>query len=146
MITFRPANPSDLELTYFIKSNALRPYIQLIWGWNQAIKTQYYEYHRNNFNPHDIEILVYEGSDIGYLETQNTADQLIIKNICILEEFQNKKIGSFLLRQLIEDAHKAGKSIQLDVFKVNEAAQRLYKKLGFRVIAEKEIKLVMKIH
>lgn len=90
--------------------------------------------------------LVYEGRDIGYLETQNTSEQLIIKNICILEEFQNKKIGSFMLKQLIEEAHQVGRSIQLEVFKVNEAAQRLYKRLGFSVIAEKEIKLVMKIH
>ncbi len=80
MITFRPANPSDLELTYSIKSSALRPYLQLIWRWDQSVQTQYYEYHKNHFNPHNIAIVLYEKRDIGYLETHSTADQLIIKN------------------------------------------------------------------
>ena len=64
-----------------------------------------------------------------------------IGNICIKPEYQNKAIGTALLKEIIFE--NKGKNIKLQVFKINERAIKLYEKIGFKKVEETKIHYIM---
>lgn len=63
---------------------------------------------------------------------------LFIVELEILPEFQGKGIGSSILKDVIEDAKKKDKKVQIGCFKVNEGTKTLYLRSGFKIIYETE--------
>jgi len=136
----RPALPEDFDLTLQIKAQSLKPYIDLIWGWDDQ---QQYDYHEKNYRPEDIRMILLKDEEVGYLEVTETEEFIWLKNIFIVEDHQNKGIGGDILKQELKDAGLKNKPIRLHVFKINKKAQALYERLGFRVVGKKDLKLVM---
>ena len=64
-----------------------------------------------------------------------------IGNICIKPEYQNKGIGTAILKEIIFE--NKGKNIKLQVFKINERAFKLYEKMGFEKIDENKTHCIM---
>ena len=111
---------------------------------------------KNFFNPHpfdketaqrlceekdeNYERFVYyqEGKIVGYIFFSNLKSEYPGIGICIRDGYQGKGLGKKLLSFLIESAEKKEKKgLVLTVFKDNEKAFNLYRKMGFRV--EREI-------
>lgn len=63
-------------------------------------------------------------------------EQIRLLDIALLPEFQNRGVGTALLRRLMDQAAKTGKALRHMVFVLNDDADRLYKKLGFTVIED----------
>ena len=64
-----------------------------------------------------------------------------IGNICIKPEYQNKGIGTAVLKEIMFE--NKGKSIRLQAFKINEKAIRLYERIGFKKVDETKTHYVM---
>lgn len=101
------------------------------------------------FNPRnpsfDMYVYLTYGSDIfvadigkkivGYVVTMDL-DQLRgkIVSLAVRKEFRGSGIGEYLMRRAIERLKEKGKKeIGLEVRVSNQVAQRLYKKLGFKI-------------
>lgn len=101
----------------------------------------------NSRNPSfDMFIYLTYGSDIfvadignkivGYVVTMEL-DKLRgkIVSLAVRKEFRGGGIGEFLMRRAIERLRERGKKeIALEVRVSNKIAQRLYEKLGFRIV------------
>ncbi len=69
---------------------------------------------------------------VGYGGMWIIIDEAHITNIAISPEYRNKRLGSILLKAMIDFAEKNGVfKMTLEVRKSNLAAQRLYEKYGF---------------
>ena len=136
----RPANDDDFDLTLAIKATSLRPYIEEIWGWDDAVQ---YAYHKENFAPENIRILLIENQEFGYVETTEDDREIFLVNLLIKKDFQKKGLGSLVMNRLWQKAVAGNKSLRLEVFKVNKKATAFYKKLGFQVSGETELKFRM---
>ena len=64
-----------------------------------------------------------------------------IGNICIKQEYQNKGIGTAILKEIIFE--NKGKNIKLQVFKINKRAIKLYEKMGFERTYENNTHYIM---
>ena len=64
-----------------------------------------------------------------------------IGNICIKPKYQNKGIGTAILKEIIFE--NKGKNIKLQVFKINERAIKLYEKMGFEKTDENKTHYIM---
>ena len=64
-----------------------------------------------------------------------------IGNICVKPEYQNKGIGTAVLKEIIFE--NKDKNIRLQVFKTNEKAINLYKKMGFEKEEETKTHCIM---
>ena len=73
-------------------------------------------------------------------------NEIILVDIQILPEFQNKGIGASLLKSLVEEASKEKKNILLSVLKVNKRAQNFYKKFGFEIINDNKTHFFMRYY
>ncbi len=131
----RNATNLDLELTYRIVCNSIKPYVTKIWGWDESYQR---EIHKQKFVASEIEIIIYNEKEIGLLIVKESENEIYLQSILIEKKFQNLGIGRILMEQIIEQANSAKKTIRLQVFKVNLRAQRFYKKLGFEEISDLE--------
>ena len=61
--------------------------------------------------------------------------EIRLVDIALLPEHQGRGAGAFLLKELIEEARTAAKSLTLHVGKLNPAV-RLYQRLGFAVVSD----------
>jgi ribosomal protein S18 acetylase RimI-like enzyme len=139
-ILYRPASQKDFEITLKIKKLALGPYIAQVWGWDDAFQQTY---HSEHFNPKSTTLLLHQERVIGFLEKVEKSDSIFIQNLLILPSFQNKGIGTSLLKQILEEARKLEKTVTLNVLKVNTRAFGLYLGLGFTVRTTTEVAFEM---
>jgi ribosomal protein S18 acetylase RimI-like enzyme len=72
---------------------------------------------------------------IGRMLVDRTANEITLVDIALLGEYRNRQIGTSLLRNLMDEAATAQKSVRLSVFKSNPAL-RLYQRLGFSQVGE----------
>ncbi len=88
-------------------------------------------------------IIEYNRTSIGLLKIERKQDGIELIQIQIDPLYQGKGIGKKILEQIINEANSDKKSITLQVLKVNKA-QRLYVKLGFKIIEESNDSYFMK--
>ncbi len=139
-ISFRQIKDEDFEFLREVHNAALKEYITQTWGWDDDWQKQSFE---RNFNPDDGEIIVINGKDAGFLWVVEKETETLLASIRILPEFQNKGIGTKLIKKLIGKSQKKNKPVRLQVLKINPA-KKLYKRLGFEIFAETKTHFLMK--
>ena len=80
------------------------------------------------------------------MEAEERPSDLFLANLCILPEFQDQGWGTHILRDLLRQAQEAGVPLMLQVLLVNQRADRLYERLGLRVIQETPTHYRMSTH
>lgn len=89
-------------------------------------------------NPFSHYILYFDNNKIvGYLNYYLMYDRIEIANFNVLEEYQNKGIGTKLIKFLI-DNYRNVENITLEVKSDNNKAIHLYEKMGFKKVAIRE--------
>ena len=135
------AMTGDSELIFDIKKRSIKPYVEKMFGWDEEWQRQFVY---KNYRPKDIEFIIAEDHCIGILEVQEDDNEIFLKNILIVDEYQEHGIGTDILKQLIEKAEASQKSIRLEVLAINQRAEAFYKRLGFEVTERTNIKVCMK--
>ncbi len=135
--TFRNCLMSDFDFLFNLKKQNFKWYIDKIWGWNDDEQR---ERLKQDLIEHltDKHIIIYNNIPIGIYALHITDNgDCFINEISILNEYQNKGIGTRILtNQLNENNNKKIRTI-LQVFKENPA-KKLYEKLGFTIYSETE--------
>ena len=75
---------------------------------------------------------------VGYLNYYLMYERIEIANFNVLEEFQNKRVGTSLIEYLINKYMGKVNNITLEVKSNNDKAIYLYKKMGFKMVAIRE--------
>ncbi len=88
----------------------------------------------------EYKLIVLDNRIIGCYLVVNKDDGIMLDEIFIDDEFRNKGIGSSIISKIL----KLNNIVYLWVYKENINAIRLYKKFGFKVIEETEIRYYMK--
>jgi ribosomal protein S18 acetylase RimI-like enzyme len=132
----------DSELIFDIKKRSIKPYVEKMFGWDEEWQR---EFVYKNYKPQNIEFIIAEDHCVGLLEVLEDSNEIFLKNILIVNEYQGKGIGTDILKQLIERAEASQKPIRLEVLAVNVRAEAFYKRLGFEVTERNNIKTCMRI-
>lgn len=123
----------DREWLWRTKCDCLRPYVeQTFGGWNEAEQRARFV---TNFDTAEVRLIAAAGRDVGYVSARPSPEELRLFNIMIAPEFQNRGLGTAVLRQLQTEAKALGVPLRLQVLKVNPA-RRLYARLGFTTVEE----------
>ncbi|MGT2923831.1 ribosomal protein S18-alanine N-acetyltransferase [Streptococcus caviae] len=72
---------------------------------------------------------------VGFLSIQHLVGELEVTNIAVKKAYQGKGLGSQLMSVFIKDEQLP---VFLEVRASNQAAQALYRKFGFRAVAERK--------
>ena len=99
--------------------------------------------HAAHFDPSDVQIITYQGVDTGWLEVRRDREAIWVTSIYISPEYQNRGIGSVLLREILLEGGQRGVPVKLGVLKVNHRARQLYERMRFRIMSETDVHYVM---
>jgi GNAT superfamily N-acetyltransferase len=131
--TLRRARPEDREFLLALKEAAMRPYVEQVWGWDDAEQAAYFD---ERFVPEHWQIIQVGGQDAGVLIVEEDAEQVYLAEIEVLPAWQGQGIGTAAIGSLMERATATGKPLNLRVLHVNTRARALYERLGFRPYKE----------
>lgn len=87
-------------------------------------------------------VVLIDGVEVGYLVLDRRPGETRIVDVALLAAFRGRGFGSSLLRSLQREAAGAGRLMGLRVAR-DSAAQRLYRRLGFREVAADELHVEM---
>jgi len=138
-ITYRPALESDLNFLLDLRAKTMNPHL-ITSSLSTTVDSHM---QRIKYKFEHASIIECNGTSIGLLKIERKQDDIELIQIQIDPLYQGKGIGKKILKAIITDAISEGKSITLHVLKVNQA-QRLYLKLGFKIIEENEHSYLMK--
>jgi len=151
-ITLRPVTESDEEFLLAVYASTRAEEMERVpWTAEQkdafvrmqfaAQKSHYAaEYPRAS---HDV--ICVDGTPVGRIYLDRDAGKLHILDITVLPQRRNAGIGSFLLRQLLQEAAGSSKPVNIYVENFNPSL-RLFKRLGFQVAEENGFQLLLKWH
>ena len=81
--------------------------------------------------------------DVGIVACVQHPEHVKVNQVfLLLPEYQNQGIGTACMQRIIDHAIASGRSVQLQVLKVNRRAMTFYTRLGFTCISESETHLV----
>ena len=131
-----PYKDEDYEFVFKVKKNAYKKYVEKYWGsWNEDEQRKYYENFITTVKNNAF-IIMYEKIKIGFYNGEIISNgNYEIGNICILPQYQNKGIGSKILREKLKE--NKDRDIEIQYFKQNPVG-KLYKRLGFTQNGETE--------
>jgi ribosomal protein S18 acetylase RimI-like enzyme len=141
-IQLRPASHADYDFLYSLHRKTLIDYIDLTWGWEENWQQDYFKEH---FRPAEIDIIQFEGENIGCINVQDEGDHIFLAYIAILPDYQRKGIGTLLVKRTLAEAKVRGIPVTLRVLRENPARD-LYKRLGFEVVKTTDERIFMEAY
>jgi ribosomal protein S18 acetylase RimI-like enzyme len=129
-ISLRPATADDVEFLHTLHEASLGPYVDEVWGWDDAEQRAYLT---RNLVLERVRVIVLDGVDVGRLDVQEGDDEIFLALIELAPDHQGRGVGSRLIRDILDRAD--GKPVVLSVLAVNDRAYRLYRRLGFTEIS-----------
>lgn len=141
-ISLRAVTAEDEAFLFEVYASTRRAEM-LSWGWDRAqqdafLKMQFKAQHQAyevEDEATDTKIILLEGKPVGRLIVNRTEDEIRLTDIALLTEYRSSGIGTGLIKDLFDEAYRAGKPVRLHVLKNNRAIH-LYERLGFKTTGE----------
>lgn len=143
LVPHKNGNQDEIQFIYNLKKEVFQKYVEKYFKeWNEESQKKLFERFMKE-NSKNIELIYLREDLVGFYNGKDKDHNTFeIGNICIKPEYQNKGIGTAILKEILFE-HK-GQNIELQVFKINEKAIKLYEKNGFEKIEEIERHYIMK--
>ncbi|HVU24591.1 MAG TPA: GNAT family N-acetyltransferase [Opitutus sp.] len=140
--TLRPATAADYPWLWALKRTTMRRYVEQTWGaWDDDAQEKFF---RRSYSPATIQVVMADGREAGLLHVEHEPDEIFLANIQVVPGLQNAGLGTAVIQSLLEAAQRLHRPVRLQVLKVNTAAQRLYKRLGFAHAGETTTHQIMR--
>jgi ribosomal protein S18 acetylase RimI-like enzyme len=125
----RPAAPADAEFARDAHHRAYRGVVERQFGrWNLEEQDGFFD---GNWATGGFDVLLCDGTPCGYVAVERRSDDVYLRELVIVPEFQNRGIGSAVLADTFALADQGGVPVRLQVLHENRS-RALYERLGFR--------------
>jgi GNAT superfamily N-acetyltransferase len=104
---------------------------EIFLRWQFDLQRREYE---SRFPDAAYHVILVDQHPAGRIWVGSDDEQIRLLDIALLPEFQNRGVGTALLRRLIDHAAAEGKVLRHMVFVLNNDAHRFYERLGFEII------------
>src|SRR6476660_6928181 len=148
-VTLRPVGPTDHDFLVEVYGStraeelALVPWTseqQQLFVRSQFAAQQAHYAEKYPFASHDI--VMSNGRPVGRLYVGRLDHEIRIVDITILPAERNGGIGTYLIKQILDEAKRAGKLTRIYVEEFNPSL-RLFERLGFSVSAQHGMHLLL---
>ena len=101
-----------------------------------------HKFYQENYTDTDFLVILRDVTPVGRLYVARWKDEIRIVDIALLPLHRGSGVGTTILRDLLAEADVVGKPVRIHVER-NNPALRLYQRLGFVMIEDKEMYLFM---
>jgi ribosomal protein S18 acetylase RimI-like enzyme len=123
--------PCDFGFLYDLCKSTMERYVIAAWGeWcDEIVRSQLFD----GLNANAFNSIFVDRSRVGAIAVERHDTHIQIEDLYILQEFQNKGIGTSIILDLIAESHQSDKPVRLRVLS-SSPAKILYERLGFVVV------------
>jgi len=148
-ITRRPVNHSDRPFLFELYASTREAELaQVQWTAEQKLAFVAMQFdaqtvsYRESFPEGLYEIISAGEVPAGRIYWSRQPERIHILDITVAPAYRNSGIGSYVLREILEEADRTGKSVTIYVEDFNPSS-RLFERLGFRVAAHDGFQLLL---
>ena len=142
-VSLRPVTDADREFLIAVYGSTREKELNQV-EWEEGQKEAFVrwqferqdEEYRQRFPDARYEVILVDAVPAGRIWVGQDDKQIRLLDIALLTEFQNRGVGTYLLRQLMAEATQSNKVLRHMVFVLNDNAHRFYERLGFVVIED----------
>ena len=116
------------DMIYSFHKMLFKAHIEKIWGWEESWQKANFS---KSWKESRTKVIEYDECFVGFMQTIDMTDCIMLRNIGVHPKFQKKGIGTQVLSELQVEARLLNKPIHLSVFVTNGEARIFYKKIGF---------------
>ena len=128
----RPAVPEDRDWIYACKAASVRPYVESIWGWDEAFQRRDFDGDFGSIG--QFRVIEAAGQPIGFLQVLEVEDCVEVAELHLAPDRRGQGCGERLLRALAAELSQAGVAcVRSCVSKKNRPSLALHQKVGFTV-------------
>jgi GNAT superfamily N-acetyltransferase len=142
-VSLRPVTADDQEFLLSVYAGTrAQELAQVQWeeGQKEAFVRWQFEMQQKEYETRypdaRYNVILVDGVPAGRIWVGSDDKQIRLLDIAVMEPFQNRGVGTVLLRRLMDEATEANKPLRHMVFVLNDNAHRFYERLGFRVIED----------
>ena len=142
-VVLRPVTAEDDEFLLAVYANSREEELaQVVWpaGQKEVFVRWQFDMQRREYDQRypdaRYDVILVDGQPAGRIWVGTDLEQIRLLDIALLKEFQNRGVGTLLLRRLMDEAAGADKLLRHMVFTLNNNAHRFYERLGFVVIED----------
>ncbi len=148
-MTLRPATGADRDFLLRVYAGTRDDVGTLPWPEEQrrefvamqfAAQTADYE---ARFAEAEHSVVLVDGVPHGRIWVDRNDTEIRLLDVALLPERRNRGTGRVLLERLIAEAQQAGKPLRHSVYTTNVQALRFYERLGFEVVEDFEMYVLM---
>lgn len=149
-LSLRPAGPDDEAFLFYLYASTRAAEMALV-GWDPAQKESFLRmqfdaqqsHYQKAFPQADHDIILAKNKPIGRLYVDRSGQEIRLLDITIVPEKRNNGVGTAFIEKLKEEARQKGVPVRFYVWQLNQAAYRLYRRLGFLQAGEAGAYLLM---
>jgi ribosomal protein S18 acetylase RimI-like enzyme len=138
-VAIRKASEADFDFLFELHRQALGPYVEQTWGWDEVWQRDYFKEH---FMSRPCEVIELQGERIGCMRVEDQEEFVLLDYIAIMPAHQRIGLGTHLVRTVLKRAVDRGVPARLKVLRVNPA-KTLYERLGFETIGADQYRFYM---
>jgi ribosomal protein S18 acetylase RimI-like enzyme len=150
-VSLRPVTPDDEDILLKIYASTREEEMKQVVDWTAEQKEMFLRWqlemqrkdYETRFPQADYRLILFKGKPAGRLWVARTPEQIRLLDIAVLPEFQNRKIGTLLLTNLIKESEETGIPLRHMIFKLNTEARRFYERMGFHLKEDDRMYLLM---
>ena len=136
-ITLRPVGADDYDFLVEVYGSTRTEELALVpWTTEQQqifVRSQFaaqQDHYAKKYPAASHDIIVFDGRAVGRLYVARLDHEIRIVDITVLPAERNAGIGSYLIKQLLDEANRSGKLTRIYVEEFNPSL-RLFERLGF---------------
>jgi GNAT superfamily N-acetyltransferase len=135
--TLRPLTQADFEWDFALLRDALGPYVEATWGWDE-------DEQRARFvamYPEALEqrqVIEVAGEPVGVLTVLRRPGSFYLELLEISRAWQGRGLGTAILKGLLDEARTNGLPLELNVLRANPRARALYERHGLSVVDDSD--------
>ena len=148
-ISLRPIQADDADFLFALYASTREEELaQVPWTAEQKhdfLKQQFYAQHtwwQQEYAGSSFDIVRVDGADAGRLYVHRSPSTIRIVDIALLPQYRGQQIGQALLEHVFAEADASGRLVSIHV-EVFNRARRLYERMGFVVVEDKGVYLMM---
>lgn len=135
-----PATAADHDWLFNLHREAMGPYVEAIWGWDDTVQMSFFE---RFIAAGNVWVIKQDEISIGVVQWHDQGDTLFLSQIEVAPAHQGRGIGAAVIRELQDQARRTAQPLRLQVLHINTRAKALYDQLGFVVNGHTETHILM---
>ncbi|MFZ0218390.1 MAG: GNAT family N-acetyltransferase, partial [Candidatus Dormiibacterota bacterium] len=112
--SLRPITKAEFEWGYALHRETLREYVEPMWGWDEVVQQRLFA---NSFDLDGRKVIEVDGEPVGVLQVDERPDELFLVLIELRPDWQNRGLGTAILRSLLGRAEGLQRPLTLHVLR-----------------------------